>query len=152
MSACRKACGLRKGGVSEVGQVYSITCVTADRESVFACWRSARLLVAQLRAMHESGDVESLAWVVMPDHMHWLFQLRKGDLATVICRMKARSSLAINRRNATCGRLWQKGYYDRAMRREDDLRVAARYIIMNPVRAGLVEKVGDYPLWDAIWL
>lgn len=38
------------------------------------------------------------------------------------------------------------------MRREDDLRAAARYIIMNPVRAGLVEKVGDYPLWDAIWL
>jgi len=92
MSACRRACGLRKGRASEVGQVYSISCVTADRESVFACWRSARLLVAQLRAMHESGDVESLAWVVMPDHMHWLFQLRKGNLATVICRMKARSS------------------------------------------------------------
>ncbi len=152
MSACRKAYVLRKGRLSEVGQIYSITCVTADRGPVFACWQSARALVAQLRALHDAGDVESLAWVVMPDHLHWLFQLRRGDLATIVCRMKARSSLAINRRNGTCGRLWQKGYYDRALRREEDLRSAARYIIMNPVRAGLVQKVGDYPLWDAIWL
>jgi len=28
----------------------------------------------------------------------------------------------------------------------------ARYIVMNPKRAGLVERVGDYPHWDAIWL
>ncbi|MBD8472571.1 transposase [Pseudomonas sp. CFBP 8770] len=152
MSACRKAYVLRKGRCSEVGQVYSITCVTVGRAQVFSCLQSARSLVAQLRALHDAGDVESLAWVVMPDHLHWLFQLRRGDLATIVGRMKARSSLAINRRNGTCGRLWQKGYYGRALRREDDLRSAARYIIMNPVRAGLVKKVGDYPLWDAIWL
>ena len=152
MSACRKAYVLRKGRFSEVGWVYSITCVTADRTAVFSCLQTARALIARLRALHDAGDVESLAWVVTPDHLHWLFQLRKGDLATIVCRMKARSSLAINRRNGACGRLWQKGYYDRALRREDDLRSAARYIIMNPVRAGLVQKVGDYPLWDAIWL
>lgn len=28
----------------------------------------------------------------------------------------------------------------------------ARYIITNPVRAGLVRRVGDYPLWDVVWL
>jgi hypothetical protein len=28
----------------------------------------------------------------------------------------------------------------------------ARYIIGNPVRAGIVTQVGDYPLWDAIWV
>ncbi len=28
----------------------------------------------------------------------------------------------------------------------------ARYIIANPLRAGLVGRVGDYPLWDAVWL
>ncbi|MEQ7866160.1 transposase, partial [Xanthomonas sp. WHRI 8393] len=35
---------------------------------------------------------------------------------------------------------------------KDDLRLAARYLIANPLRAGLVERVGDYPFWDAIWL
>jgi hypothetical protein len=38
------------------------------------------------------------------------------------------------------------------MRKDQDLQVAARYIVANPLRAGLVKRVGDYPLWDAIWL
>jgi len=48
--------------------------------------------------------------------------------------------------------LWQKGYFDRALRREEDLKAMARYIVANPLRAGLVEHIGQYPLWDAIWL
>ncbi len=28
----------------------------------------------------------------------------------------------------------------------------ARYVVANPLRAGLVERIGDYPLWDAIWV
>jgi hypothetical protein len=28
----------------------------------------------------------------------------------------------------------------------------ARYVVANPLRAGLVKRLGDYPLWDAIWL
>ncbi|MEE4463301.1 IS200/IS605 family transposase, partial [Azotobacter chroococcum] len=43
-------------------------------------------------------------------------------------------------------------YHDRAARSVDDLRAMARYIVANPVRAGIVETVGDYPLWDAAWL
>jgi hypothetical protein len=38
------------------------------------------------------------------------------------------------------------------VRKEDDLRELARYIVLNPVRAELVSKLGDYPHWDAIWL
>ena len=39
-----------------------------------------------------------------------------------------------------------------AVRREEDLKMIARYIVTNPIRAGLVQKVGDYPLWDATWI
>ncbi|MNN82247.1 hypothetical protein D3C81_1991650 [compost metagenome] len=50
------------------------------------------------------------------------------------------------------GSLWQQGYHDRALRRDEDLVKLARYVVANPLRAGLVEKLGDYPLWDAIWV
>jgi len=43
-------------------------------------------------------------------------------------------------------------YHDRALRREYDVVRVARYIIANPLRAGLVDKVGDYPHWDAVWV
>jgi hypothetical protein len=48
--------------------------------------------------------------------------------------------------------IWQAGFHDRAMRKEENLQAFARYIVANPVRAGLVNRVGDYPHWDAMWL
>jgi len=96
--------------------------------------------------------VVSLAWVIMPDHLHWLLRLGDADLAGLMKRLKGRSARRINRYLGLGGLFWQAGYHDRAVRREEDLRVVARYIIANPIRAGMVERVGDYPLWDAIWL
>lgn len=50
------------------------------------------------------------------------------------------------------GPVWQEAYHNHSVRGEEDLRALGRYVIGNPVRVGLVERVGDYPLWDAIWL
>ena len=41
--------------------------------------------------------------------------------------------------------LWQISYYDRVLRREEDMEDVARYIWANPVRAGLVSDAGSYP-------
>jgi len=67
-------------------------------------------------------------------------------------QVKGSSSVAINRTLHQSGRLWQPGFHDRALRREQDLQPLARYIVANPLRAGLVKRLGDYPLWDAIWV
>jgi len=67
-------------------------------------------------------------------------------------RIKGRSARRINQRLSRTGPLWQHGFHDRALRQEEDLRAVARYAIANPVRAGLVKRVADYPLWDAVWL
>jgi REP element-mobilizing transposase RayT len=48
--------------------------------------------------------------------------------------------------------VWQPGYHDHAVRQDEDLRAMARYVVANPVRAGLVKDIGDYPHWDAVWL
>ncbi|MGH9387032.1 MAG: transposase, partial [Vicinamibacterales bacterium] len=42
--------------------------------------------------------------------------------------------------------LWQGGYYDHVLRDSESFLGAARYIVMNPVRAGLVQRSEDYPL------
>ena len=66
---------LRKGRHSLHHQVYCITTVTRDRRPLFTDLNTARLLVHELRRLHESKNVTSLAWVIMPDHLHWLIQL-----------------------------------------------------------------------------
>ncbi|MDR0279655.1 MAG: transposase [Paucimonas sp.] len=143
---------LRTGRYSERGRMYLLTCVVSERKPLFDDLKLARLVVQQLRAAQTEGAVESLAWVVMPDHVHWLVQLNEIALDVLMRRVKARSALEINKTRGFRGRLWQSGFHDRALRREEDLRAVARYIIANPLRAGLVSKVGDYPHWDAIWL
>lgn len=143
---------LRFGRHSEQGRAYLITVVVHNRRLVFADWRVGRLLVAELKHVHEQGRVDSMAWVVMPDHFHWLFQLKGGTLAQVMQLTKSRSTLTINRALNSKGAFWQSGYHDRAVRDGEDLCHLARYIVANPIRAGLVKRCGDYPLWDAIWL
>ena len=50
------------------------------------------------------------------------------------------------------GPLWQPGYYDRVLRQNEDARWVARYIVNNPVRAGLVVSPRDYPfLGSDVW-
>jgi REP element-mobilizing transposase RayT len=110
------------------------------------------VLIGQLRYAQDKGLVRSLAWVVMPDHLHWLIELQQETLDVVMRRMKSRSTCLINKKHQRRGRLWRNGFHDRALRREDDVQAVARYIVGNPLRAGLVSRIGDYPHWDAIWL
>ena len=88
----------------------------------------------------------------MPDHFHWLVVLQRSSLDQLMCRTKSLSTRAINQATGRTGSRWQQGYHDHALRNEEDLKRVARYVIANPLRAGLVKRVGDYPLWDAIWL
>jgi len=143
---------LRLGRLSEPNRLYLLTSTTLHRAPLLNELQSARLLVAQLRQAQDEGAAQSLAWVVMPDHFHWLVELGPVSLKTLMRRVKSRSTLAINRLQGRSGRLWQKGFHDRALRREENVQAVARYIVLNPKRAGLVERIGDYSHWDAIWL
>ena len=144
---------LRKGRYSETGRAYFVTTVTENRQRWFEDFTTARILAGQMRRLYDDGDVHSLAWVIMPDHLHWLFQLREGaDLSATVKRLKARSAYEINRSLNRRGVFWQKAFHDHALRDDEDTRRIARYIVANPLRVGLVTEIGDYPHWDAIWL
>lgn len=146
--------GLRKGRYSEQQRVYFVTAVLAERERrYFADFFCARCVVAEMRALHDDETVSSLAWVVMPDHVHWLFQLGEiSDLSAVLKRFKGCSARRVNNHLKRRGALWQKAFYDHALRKDEDVRGVARYIVANPLRAGLAGNIGAYPLWDAVWL
>ncbi|WP_226455431.1 REP-associated tyrosine transposase [Pseudomonas sp. AF03-9] len=143
---------LRIGRYDEPNRIYLLTTNTLDREPVFQDFKLGRLVVQQFRIAQNQGLATSLAWVVMPDHFHWLVSLEKGSLAALMRQVKSKSTRVVNAVARRQGRLWQPGFHDHAVRREESLEGIARYIVANPLRAGLVKKFGDYPLWDAIWL
>ena len=144
---------LRLGRYSTPGGIYHITTVTADRAPFFEDFDAARGVIGEMRRLHEDHVLESLAWVLMPDHVHWLFQLgSRTNLSGAMKLFKARSAYKANRLLGRTGQVWQIAFHDHAVRRDEDLAAIARYIVDNPVRAGLVDRVALYPFWDAVWL
>lgn len=137
---------LRKGRFSQSGMVYHITTVTQNREPHFASLNCGRKVVRELMRLQAEGRAETLCFVVMPDHLHWLMVLHMGKLSEVVQLLKGRSAHAIGQA------IWQANYYDHAVRDDEDFGMMARYIVANPLRAGLVERIGDYSLWDTVWL
>jgi putative transposase len=144
---------LRKGRVNEAGRAYLITAVTASRTPLFTDFNAARAVVNSLRKSDQLERSETLAFVVMPDHLHWLMQLRSNSLSGVVGSVKASAARAINVLRGTAGEpCWQAGFHDHALRGDAHLADTARYVVANPLRAGLVARLADYPHWDAVWL
>ncbi|WP_369989101.1 REP-associated tyrosine transposase [Pseudomonas xanthosomatis] len=143
---------LRRGRFSEPGRIYLLTTITHQRRPLFSDLRYARLVIQQLRQSDIEQTSKSLAWVVMPDHLHWLIELQEVTLATLMRRLKSRTGIALRRAGVRDEPIWQPGYQDRALRREEDVRKVARYVVANPLRAGLASSVRQYPHWDAVWL
>jgi len=143
---------LRRGRWSEPGRLYLLTTNTRDRSPLFSDFRLARTVINQLRTADESKACRSLAWVLMPDHLHWLIELGNTGLSDLMCAFKSRSSCALYRAGSYRRHIWQTSFHDTALRREDDVRAVARYIVANPIRAGLVKRAGDYPHRDCVWL
>ncbi|HEU4670915.1 MAG TPA: transposase [Dyella sp.] len=143
---------LRKGRVSVPGQIYLLTTVTAHRTPWFLDPDAAGLACRQMIEPMTWGDARPLGWVFMPDHWHGLVELGpRDDLALVMNRFKARISKQLCR-HLQGDRLWCRGFHDRAIRREEDVRAVARYVVGNPLRAGLVAQLEDYPYWGCVWL
>ncbi|WP_110993528.1 REP-associated tyrosine transposase [Pseudomonas sichuanensis] len=149
---CPASHRLRRGRFSEPGRAYLLTTTTKDRFPYFADFQAARSLPLHFNQAEQEGSLQSLAWVIMPDHVHWLIELGEDTLATVMRRFKSRSRCSLFKLGMLNGPLWQPGYHDRALRREEDLREFARYVLANPLRSGLAKRLGEYPHWDAVWV
>jgi putative transposase len=141
---------LTKGRRSEIGQYYVVTTNTHARSPLFRHAIAARCVIAAMKHAEESGTVATISWVVMPDHLHWMFSLTASTLSEVVQRTKVMSAndinLALNRRGA----VWQAGFFDHRVRDESSLQTHARYIIENPVRAGIVSSIDAYADWGCV--
>jgi REP element-mobilizing transposase RayT len=104
--------------------------------------------------LHENQiKIELHAAVVMPDHVHIVFTPLVANqvtfsLASITKAIKGASAHLINRQLGRGGQVWQEESFDRVLRSSEKLREKIEYIVNNPVRAGIVGRVEDYPwLW-----
>jgi len=117
------------------------SCILRNRENaelVMGAWR------------HFDGQrYDLLSGVVMPNHVHVLVRVYGGVLlGDLIESWKSYTSRRFT--DDGVGRAkphWQRGYWDRYIRDEGHYRDTVRYISANPVKAGLVARVEDWPYY-----
>lgn len=125
--------------------------------STFKRWilpEAVRHLVIK-HCLHDHGKKYILhGIVVMPDHVHMIITPLKDDyggtygLAEIMKSIKGVSARSINRKLNRRGSVWQEESFDHILRSGEHAQSKVEYILANPVRKGLVEKVDDYPwLW-----
>jgi REP element-mobilizing transposase RayT len=115
------------------------------REPAAAC------LVQDALLYFDSVRYRLLAWVVMPNHVHVLFQPMEGwTMARIVASWKSftgrrlSSLLPESPRSNAVHRVWHREYWDRFIRDERHFHTAREYIHNNPVKAGLVRRPEEW--------
>jgi putative transposase len=106
-----------------------------------AVWQS-------LIAFTHSADVVLQAAVLMPDHLHAIASPGRLDIVRWIGGWKSLSTRAAWGAGHR-GTLWQRRFYDRALRGEEEFQAALAYVLRNPVDGGLVAEPLD---WQHSWV
>jgi len=123
---------------------YFLTICTFNRAKRFGSPDEASAIVAQISPFFERRGFSVIAYCLMPDHLHLLVEgtVANADVVEATRMWKQQTGFAWKQR--TGSRLWQKGFHDRVLRTDDDTASVVRYILENPVRAGLVRTAMDY--------
>ena len=125
-------------------RAYHVVIATREREPILVN-RVASRVVGVLAATADSTAFELLAFTVMPDHVHILAvgTSDHSSLRRFTQRFKQVTSYEWIRTHGK--RMWQPSFYDRTLRRDEDARAVARYILENPVRAQLMRPDERWP-------
>jgi putative transposase len=139
------------------GAAYFFTLVTQDRRKLFAEEEAVALLeeaIARVRARH---PFEVEAQVVLPDHLHSLWQLREDDAdystrwrlikeAFTKALVKRYEPLVVSEGRQARGEqgVWQRRFWEHLIRDEDDFGTHLDYIHLNPVHHGYVTAPRDW--------
>jgi REP element-mobilizing transposase RayT len=147
----RKNIRLRREVYEHPNQVFSITIGTVKRRNLFKNSFIAGKVVSTLISGPIAKQTEIFAYCLMPDHFHILVSATNGNLIDIIGGWK-RFTGSLLRKNGLKGPFWQRGFYDHALRKDEDIVKTTEYMVKNPVRAGLVDQWQEYPYSWHKWM
>jgi REP element-mobilizing transposase RayT len=111
--------------------------------------KAAATVENALRHFHEQR-YRLLAWCVMPNHVHVVVEQIQGwSLGQTVRSWKLFTTRALNELHGSRGAVWAPDYFDRYMRDEDHLQQTIGYVENNPVKAGFVGALEEWPFSSA---
>lgn len=142
----------------DAGGLFFFTVVTQQRRPVLTDARTRHLLRQSIIAVRRRYPFRIHAWVLLPDHLHCIWELPEGDAAFgqrwalikagVSMRLPITSPASESQARRHERGFWQRRFWDHRIRDEDDYRRHMDYLHWNPVKHGLVMRASDWP-WSS---
>jgi len=125
---------------------YVVTFCTHARRTLFTDDQAASLALEQFRRVAEDEGFAIVAHCLMPDHVHLLPEgvTKRADLRRFVKMAKQRTAHVL-RSEFGLSKVCQEGYHDWVLRNDQQTEDVIRYLLDNPVRAGLVRQWQEYP-------
>lgn len=124
---------------------YSLTFCTDSRRQHFVSADAVKLVKSHILRTANNQAFAIIVYCFMPDHLHLLVEGRSAEADLKLFMTLAKQSSRFYFAKTFHARLWQRYGFERVLRREEKTALVARYILENPVRAGLVRTIEEYP-------
>lgn len=135
------------------GGTYFFTVTLRDRQSNWLT-RYIKQLGEAMRRVCELHPYRTIAIVVMPNHLHAIWELPENDfnyslrwrcIKTAFSRNIRKLGVSVEKNQFKENVIWQRRFWEHTIRNERDLNRHLDYIHYNPVKHGFVKKVSDWP-------
>ena len=138
--------GYRRNKPANPDAEFFITVVTRHRNSWFSSISSRNLIQFEMANMSNRYDLKFLAWVILPNHIHWLLAPCKADYSKLVFTFKKAVSSKYKMRGSlsTGDKFWQDRFWEHTIRDNDERRQYVEYIHYNPVKHNLVTSPRDW--------
>lgn len=118
------------------------------RMSIFLDDADYREFIYLLGEVIQDFSIQCWNYCLMPNHYHATLQPTRPNLSQAVRRLNGVYGLWWNRRHGRVGHVFQGRFKDQIVDRDAYAVTLTRYVVMNPVRAGLVKRPDDWP-WSS---
>lgn len=128
--------------------MYHVTSRGDRREPIFEGDADRELLLGVVAQGLERFHAVALAYCLMGNHYHFVLHTREANLSLLMRHVNGVYTQAFNRRHGKVGHLFQGRFKAILVDTDGYLLQLCRYVELNPVRAGMVQQVHDWP-WSS---
>jgi len=126
------------------GGVYHVTSRGNRRQTVFHDDTDYSAFIEYLETVVRQYSWRCHGYCLMPNHFHLLIETPEPNISDGMQRLNSRYAQWFNRRHDYSGHLFQGRFYGRLVESAYHLLELARYVVANPVRAGLCSHAGEW--------
>jgi len=130
------------------GAIYHITSRGNARQSIVEDNEDRELFLRVLELVTDKYNLLCHAYCLMDNHYHLLVETPDGNLSLAMRHLNGIYTQRLNRRHGRVGHLFQGRFKAILVERDSYLLELCRYVVLNPVRAGMVESPEHY-IWSS---